>query len=126
MHQAMTNFQPTMQTIVLIAAFTLLYLVGLVRQTVRGRLDFYDLAMLSMVALLPSLFVFLPQLADLLGRFAGVAFPFLVMFGALFLVVFFVLHRMTIEMHKSQKSNRLLIQELSLLKSELERIRPRP
>lgn len=120
----MSNFQPSLQTIILISAFTLLYLLALARQTIRGRLDFYDLAMLSMVALLPGLFVFLPRLADLVGNFAGVAFPFVVMFGALFLVVFLVLHRMTIEMHRSQKSNRLLVQEISLLREELERIKP--
>lgn len=120
----MSSFQPSPQTIVLIAAFTLLYLLALARQTVRGRLDFYDFAMLSTVALLPGLFVFLPRLADMVGEFAGVAFPFVVMFGVLFLVVFLVLHRMTIEMHKSQKSNRLLVQELSLLREEFEQLKP--
>lgn len=120
----MSNFQPSLQTIIMISAFTLLYLLGLARQTVRGRLDFYDLAMLSMAALLPGLFVFLPRIADLVGAFAGVAFPFVVMFGALFLVVFLFLHRMTIEMHRSQKSNRLLVQEISLLREELERVKP--
>lgn len=117
----MSSFQPSLQTIVLIAAFTLLYLLALARQTIRGRLDFYDLAMLSTVAVFPSLFVFLPRVADLVGDFAGVAFPFVVMFGALFFVVFAILHRMTIEMHNAQKCNRLLIQELSLLREELER-----
>lgn len=119
----MTSFQPSIQTIILIALFTLLYLFALARQTIRGRLDFYDLAMLSTVAVFPSLFVFLPRLADLVGSVAGVSFPFIVMFGALFFVVFVVLHRMTIEMHNSQKCNRLLVQELSLLREELEQMR---
>ena len=104
----MSNFEPSGQTIALIAVFTVVYLLALARQTIRGRLDFYDLAMLSTVAVFPGLLVFLPQVADLIGQVAGVAFPFVAMFGALFFVVF-----------------ALLVQELSLLREELERIRSR-
>ena len=79
-----------------------------------------------LLLLATGLFVFLPRVADLVGNFAGVAFPFVVMFGALFFVVFAILHRMTIEMHNAQKCNRLLVQELSLLREELERTKAAP
>ena len=117
----MTHYEPTLQTIILVAVFSLWYMILLVRRTVSGRLDFYDLAMLSTVALLPALFVSWPELAELLGTLAGVAFPFIVMFGTLILMIFVFLHRTTIKMHEVERLNRFLIQEVSLLKHELER-----
>ena len=114
----MTEYEPTLQTTILIAIFTSWYLIVLLRRTLSGRLDFYDLLMLSMAALLPAAFVFWPKLAVFIGALAGVGFPFVVMFGALILVVFVFLHRVSIKLHNLERINRLLIQEVSLLRFE--------
>jgi hypothetical protein len=112
------TYEPTTHTTVLVAIFAAWYLLVLSRRTLTGRLDFYDLIMLSMVALLPAIFVFWPRLAEIVGILAGVTFPFVVMFGVLTLVVFIFLHRITLKLHKLERLNRLLVQEISLLRFE--------
>ncbi len=114
------HYEPTLQTMLLVAIFAIWYLIILARRTLSGRLDVYDLMMLSMAALLPVVFVFLPGLADVIGALAGVAFPFVVMFSALILVIFVFLHRITIKLHNLERLNRLLVQEVSLLRHERE------
>jgi hypothetical protein len=47
-------------------------------------------------------------------------FPFVVMFGALFLVVFAFMHNMTARLHRLERQNCALIQEQSLLVLELQ------
>ncbi|WP_141679119.1 DUF2304 family protein, partial [Acinetobacter baumannii] len=60
-----------------------------------------------------------PRLAYFLSHVTGVVFPFVVMFGALFLVVFVVMHNITARLHKLERQNWTLIQEQSLLALEL-------
>lgn len=112
------TYEPTTHTTVLVAVFAAWYLIVIARRTLTGHLDFYDLVMLSMVALLPAIFVFWPQTAKIVGMLAGVTFPFVVLFGVLTLVVFIFLHRITLKLHKLERLNRLLVQEISLLRFE--------
>ena len=114
MHTINTN------TYLLIAFFAAAYLAFIARKTARQQLDLYDLVMLSMVAVVPAAFTFWPSIAYSIADFAGVEFPFVVMFGALFLVLFLFVHRLTVHVHKLERDNRLLIQEISLLRLELE------
>ena len=67
----------------------------LLRKTMQGKFDLYDFLMLSMVAIIPAGFTLFPTLAYLVSHLTGVVFPFVVMFGALFLVVFVFMHNMT-------------------------------
>jgi hypothetical protein len=106
-----------------VAVFALWYLLHTIRKTGRQQLDLYDLAMLSMVAIVPSAFTFFPSLAYWLASIVGVAFPFVVMFGVLFAVLFLFVHRLTVKLHLLERDNRLLIQELSLLKQVLDQSR---
>ena len=115
----MPDFSPTLPTITLIAVFVALYMGLLLVMTIRGGLDLYEFLMLSMVAIVPAVFTFFPEFTNLVGRFFGVAFPFLVMFGALFVVIFLFLHRLTVKMHRLEKRSRLLIQENGLLRQML-------
>ena len=112
------KYEPTTHTIVVVALVGAWYLMVLARRTLTGRLDLYDFIMLSTVALMPMIFVFWPQVAQILGDLAGVAFPFIVMFGALILTVFVFLHRITLKVYQLERVNRLLVQEVSLLRSE--------
>lgn len=102
-------------TLIAIGLFALTYLAFIARKTARQQLDLYDFVMLSMVAVVPAVFVYWPSLADWLAATVGVTFPFVIMFGALFLILFLFVHRMTEKMHRLERDNRLLIQELSLL-----------
>lgn len=114
-----TNVLPSNETVVVISAFALIYMVVLLRKTLQGRFDLYDFLMLSMVAIIPAGFALFPKLAYLISHLTGVVFPFVVMFGALFLVVFAFMHNITARLHKLERQNWALIQEQSLLTLEL-------
>lgn len=113
MHTINTN------TYLLIALFAVAYLAFIASKTARQQLDLYDFVMLSMVAVVPAAFAFWPNITYWIANFAGVAFPFVIMFGALFLILFLFVHRLTVKVHKLERDNHLLIQEISLLRQEL-------
>lgn len=113
MHTINTN------TYLLIALFAVAYLAFIASKTARQQLDLYDFVMLSMVAVVPATFTFWPNIANWLADLAGVVFPFVIMFGALFLILFLFVYRLTVHMHKLEKDNLLLLQEVSLLRMEL-------
>lgn len=106
-----------LNTIFIVSIFALCYLYYTARETARQKLDIYDLTMLSAVATIPSVFVLFPSFADHIARLAGVAFPFVILFGALFAILFIFVHRLTAKLHRLEYDNRLLIQEVSLLKA---------
>lgn len=107
-------------TYIFIGIFALAYLGLIARKTARQELDLYDFIMLSSVAVVPVIFVCQPGLAHWLARIAGVAFPFVVMFGVLFLILFLFVHRMTEKMHRMERDNLVLLQEVSLLRMGLD------
>ena len=104
------------QTIVIIAVFAVGYLFFLIRKIASQQLDLYDLVMLSSVAIVPFIFIAFPRIAEWVAKISGVAFPFVVMFGLLFAIIFLFIYRLTIKLHRLELDNRLLIQEISLLK----------
>jgi len=106
----------------ILSAFVLLYISYTLRKTARGQLDIYDLFMLSAVAILPALFIFWPAFANKAASLAGVAFPFVVMFSALLAILFIFIHRLVSIVHRLNADNRLLIQELALLREKVERM----
>ncbi len=91
----------------------------LLRKTLQGKFDLHDFLMLSMVAIIPAGFALFPRLTYWLTQISGVGFPFVLMFGVLFLVVFIFMHNMTARLHKLERQNGALIQEHSLLALEL-------
>lgn len=115
----MTDLIPTPETVVIISGFAFIYMLVLLRKTLQGKFDLYDFLVLSMVAILPAGFALFPRLAYLISHLTGVVFPFVVMFGALFLVVFVFMHNITERLHKLERQNWALIQEQSLLALEL-------
>jgi hypothetical protein len=117
---------PTLQTVLFVSAFALAYLFLVLRNTLAGRCDLYDLIMLSMVAIFPAAFTLFPSLAAAIARVIGVSFPFIAMFGALFLVVFVFMHSMTARLHRLERQNSTLVQELGLLALALEQARTEP
>jgi hypothetical protein len=110
---------PNTATVLVISAFAVVYMLILLRKTLQGKFDLYDFLMLSMVAIIPAGFALFPRLTYWLTQLSGVGFPFVLMFGVLFLVVFVFLHNMTARLHKLERQNGVLIQEQSLLLLEL-------
>ena len=116
----MTNVLPSAETVFVISAFALIYMLVQLKKTLQGKFDLYDFMMLSMVAIIPAGFALFPRLGYLVSHLTGVVFPFVVMFGALFLVVFAFMHNMTARLHRLERQNCALIQEQSLLVLELQ------
>lgn len=119
-----TAYQPLPQTIAVVALACIAYMALLARKAAAGRLDFYDVVMLSSAAILPAIFIFLPKIGEFVSALVG-ATPFSVLFGLLFLVAFVFMHRLTIQAHSFERRTRLLIQEVSMLKQQME-TRQRP
>lgn len=112
----MSNYDH-IQTAAVIIVFSVWYLVGIVRRTAKSQMDIYDLMMLSTVALIPIFFVALPNIAMSISLMVGITFPFVLLFAILIAVLFIFIHRLTVKVHQIETDNRLLIQELSILKS---------
>jgi hypothetical protein len=107
------------KTVILVCIFAIGYMLFIIRKTAQRQLDIYDLVMLSTVAIVPVIFVIFPSAAYWLANMAGVEFPFVIMFGMLFAILFIFIHRLTIKIHRLESDTRLLIQELSLLKQTI-------
>lgn len=112
----------SLQTVFIVSLFALCYLYFTVRETAKQKLDIYDLIMLSAVAIIPLVFVLFPMFSDWVAKVSGVAFPFVVMFGILFVILFILIHRLTAKIHQLECCNRLLIQEVSLMQAEISKI----
>ena len=109
------------ETVVVILLFAIWYLWVILRRTADHTIDLYDFAMLSTVAVVPTLFALFPATTQTIASLLGVAFPFVLLFGLLLAVLFIFIHRLTVKLHKLENDNRLLIQELSLLKHNIEK-----
>ena len=110
----------TIKTVALVSLFAIGYMFFIIRKTARRQLDIYDLIMLSAVAIVPITFVALPQLGYWLSNVAGVEFPFVVMFGMLFAILFIFIHRLTVKIHRLESDTRLLVQQLGLLQQTVD------
>ncbi|MBI2515853.1 MAG: DUF2304 domain-containing protein [Opitutae bacterium] len=110
----------TLQTKIVLILFFLVYLSYLTRSAARNHIDIYDYFALSCVALLPLGFGLLPVPITVISHWMGVTFPFVVLFGALFVVIFVYLHRLLNQLNRQTQFNKQLVQEISLLKAALE------
>lgn len=114
------EFHPSLQTVVFISVFLLVYLVVLLKNAIKNTIDLYDLLILSSIAIAPSIFVFFPNIVVRIARLVGVTFPFLLLFGFLFFIVFVYLYRIVVKINNHNNMNKLLVQELSLLRQKLQ------
>jgi hypothetical protein len=111
---------PTIQTTIFLSLFLVFYLLILLKNAIINKIDLYDLFLLSAVGVIPAFFIYFPDLTSRLAVFVGVKFPFLLIFGSLFFIVFIYLIRLVIKMNHMAKMNILLTQEVGLLKQEFE------
>lgn len=116
---------PTFQTVVFLSCFLVIYVAIMLKKTIRDTIDIYDLILLSSVAVVPCLFVFFPGLANRLARLVGILFPFLLLFGALFFIVFVYFHRLVVKINHQENRMISLIQELSILRQKLDATDPK-
>lgn len=117
------EYHPNIQTVIFISIFLLVYLFILIRNAIRNVIDLYDLLLLATVAIIPAIFVFSPGFVSTLSQLLGVAFPLTILFGTLFIIVFIYLYRIIIKINSSNKREVALIQELGLLKKEIQETR---
>lgn len=110
----------SIQTVIIIVLFAVGYMFLLIRKAAYKQLDIYDLIMLSTVAIIPCGFVFFPEITSWISKVTGVVFPFVVMFGILFVILFFFIDRIITKLHRLESENRLIIQEVSLLRQTIE------
>lgn len=113
-------YELNLNTQISIGLVCLGYLVYLVRSTSRNHIDIFDLILLTSVAIVPLIFTFFPSIGTLLTQITGVGFPFLLLFGGLFLIIFIHMNHLIIQLNRLRHQNRIMIQELGLLRLELE------
>ena len=113
-------YYPSSTVVVVLAVFLVAYITVLIRNTVRNSIDFYDFLLLSSVAIAPSAFVFFPATSYDLARLVGVLYPFVLLFGLLFLVVFIYLYRLVVQLNSLRRANLTLVQDLALLRAQME------
>jgi hypothetical protein len=106
--------EPRFETTLFIFAFLIFYVFYLARKTASNSIDLFDFVMLSTVGIVPALTVIFPYQTVALSKLIGVEFPFLILFGFLFFVVFAYLAYVISKVHKLQRSTRLLVQQVSL------------
>lgn len=117
---------PNPVTIAVICLCGILYLWLLFKRAVSGRFDLYHIAMLAAVVLLPVCFVVFPRFTYRLSQAIGVAFPFVLLFAALFVSMFLYMHRITSELNRVNLRSRRLTQEIAILRSRLDVDGPGP
>jgi len=111
---ATVDSAPSVPTVIVVSAFCVGYLAYLTYRLYSNAIDLYDYVMLSMIALLPGTFVLWPSLSYLIAELLGVTFPFVIMFSALLLVVFVIVHHVLVRLHRFERITRLLVQEIAL------------
>ncbi len=115
------DYQPTsLQTIIFLSLFLIGYLFVLLKNAHKYKIDLYDLLLLLTVAVIPSIFAFFPKFSQQLAQLFGVLFPFVVLFGALFFIVFVYLYRLVIKINSQNQNIIMLTQELSLLRQKMQ------
>ncbi len=113
---------PNPVTIAVICLCGLLYLWLLFKRAINGRFDLYHISMLTVVVLLPVCFVVFPRFTYRLTQSIGVAFPFVLLFAALFVSMFLYMHRITSELNRVTMRSRRLTQEIAILSSRLDAV----
>lgn len=111
---------PNPVTIAVVCLCGILYLWLLFKRAVSGRFDLYHIAMLAAVVLLPVCFVVFPRFTYRVSQAIGVAFPFVLLFAALFVSMFLYMHRITSELNRVNLRSRRLTQEIAILRSRMD------
>ncbi|MDB2476847.1 DUF2304 domain-containing protein [Alphaproteobacteria bacterium] len=103
----------------IIVLVSLLFFAGfLLRRISSGSLDVFDALSISLVLILPFGFLLFESVANELSLIIGVEFPFVLMFGMLFLFAFLMLMSLLMRMKSTEARIQKLAQELALERME--------
>jgi hypothetical protein len=111
---------PLTSTIIFLSCFLAGYVLVLARNTVRKALDVTDFVLLTSVAVVPACFAYFPTATLRLSHFIGVEFPFVVIFGSLFFILFVLVYTLIVRIEESRRRTTTLVQENGLLRMDLE------
>jgi len=98
-------------TIVVLVLFLIVYEYSLLKRVSRSSLGLFDFCILSSIAVLPVFFAFFPSIVLWVTHVIGIGFPFLLLFGGLFLVVFIFMFRVILRLNKLEKKLTQFAQE---------------
>ena len=110
------------KTIIFLTFFFVLYLYYLLHHTVKSIIDLYDLLLLLLVIIIPAAFTYFPKFTHKISQSLGITFPFVLLFGLLFAVVFIYFNRLVkiIRLQKDQITK--LTQETGLQRLKVEEL----
>ncbi len=108
-------------TVVALIVFLVVYETYLLKKVSHSKLDLFDFFILSSVAILPVLFSMFPGVMILLSRQLGIEFPFLILFGSIFLVVFIFMYAVVRRLYMLERKLITLAQEKAIIIEELNR-----
>lgn len=106
---------PSARLILLVFLFFGLYIGLLLRRVVRSKIDLFDFFMLATLGGVPLIFVLAPDAVYFLAHLIGVEFPFLLLFGSLSFITFFMLYRLIRRVNRLRQEVVRLVQEVGLL-----------
>lgn len=83
-------YNHTWPRIISVCLFGSVYLNYQISRMMRRSIGLYDFMMLSMLAIRPLILVIIQSITNLGAELAGVRLPFVIMFSALFVVLFII------------------------------------
>lgn len=119
----MSTYRPTLETCLFIGTFFVIYMYLLTKRVVHKKVDLYDFFVLATLGVIPMCFVLFPALVSAVARLIGVEFPFLVLFGGLSAISFFMIYRLIRRTNTLRKDMTILIQRLGIIRAELAHLR---
>ena len=102
-------------TIVFVALFFFLYGGYFFHKVMQRKLDVYDFFMLSTVGLIPTCFVLFPGVVLGATHLIGIKFPFLLLFGALFVILFIISYSVIRRVNTLSQKLINVVQEVGIL-----------
>jgi len=101
-------------TIIAISVFGASYLLLLFYKSAKLKVDLLDMALLSSVAIIPTIFVYFPSFSGFFTKLIGVSLPFVICFGMLFSILFFMIIRLNLKIYALEENHKRLIQEIAI------------
>lgn len=107
--------EPSIFTTATTLVFAFFYLFYLLYISSKRKIEIYDGLLLSLVAIIPGLFVLFPEISTTLAEIYDIDNTYTVWFGLLIAVLYILMIRLTIKVNNLNKLNIKLLQEISIL-----------
>ena len=100
--------------VIIIGLFSVIYFCYLIKITVNKKIDLYDTFLLSLIFLIPLIFLLVPNIEILSYSIFGVTYPFVILFLILFIVIFFFILRLIIKINNLKDQNCKIVQTIAI------------